>query len=90
MAAPTGRSAEVTNPSIEVLQAIARLSANADFKRLMQWMELEKAEQTEILLTQQSEPRVMHKQGYVLCLHDLMRVFGSANVALERHASAKP
>jgi RecB family endonuclease NucS len=89
-AAATGRSADVTNPPVEVFQAVGRLSANPDFRRLVEWLERQKEVAVEGVLDASQEHRVLHKQGYALCMYDILRVFESANVALERHASAKP
>lgn len=77
----------MTNPPVEVLQAIGRLNANSDFKRMLAWLDEQKSTAVESLLDQHLEHRVLHKQGYALCMHDILRVFESASVALERHAS---
>lgn len=78
----------MVNPPVDVLQAIGRLNNNSDFKRVVAWLDDQKTTAVESLLDQHLEHRVLHKQGYALCMHDILRTFESASVALERHASA--
>ena len=61
------------NADINVTKALAALDGNRDFSVVLEWLAREKSSEMSQLLTSVNPVVVHQKQGYVLCLEDIIR-----------------
>lgn len=72
------------NPSIEITKSLAALDGNRDFGVVLQWLREDLGAQINELLLSTNPILVHQKQGYALCLTDIIQSATTATKALSR------
>jgi len=80
----------LTQPPVDVLHSLARLTGDTDFVRVLEWLDRERNDKVSEMLTQTKEILVFQGQGYALCMDDFIRAARSARVVLGANPGRQP